>query len=188
MSFVSFLRPRIAGAAKSRCRLMAIAALSCCMFGCSAAYNARTVNSSDWKYGATCYIRGAMGRSYLSDTKKKIVVSIFALSPDAKARSEREEKEALAAGVWRGPGNPGATVTATDPVLFRKEYSLRASDLEWSSAWGDQDTLSITFYDYGPGVEVPYSSRDVAPKRVLQTLNYRFDSGLGSYKEQISKQ
>jgi hypothetical protein len=60
---------------------------------------------------------------------------------------------------------------------------LRGSDLEWTSRWDEQDSLSITFFDYGAGVEVPYSSRDAAPKRNLRTLNYQFDSGPGIFRE-----
>lgn len=167
------------------CLLAAIVTACWSMAGCTAAYNARTVNSPDWRFAATCYVRGAMGRSYLADTKKRIVVSIFALPPGAKERSEREIKEAQARGAWTGPDNPGAVVTATNRLLFRKEYWLRSSDLEWNSSWGAQDDLSITFYDYGAGVEGPYSLQSTAPKRVLRTLNYHFDSGLGVYREVI---
>ncbi len=155
--------------------------------GCTAAYNTRTVNSPDWKFGATCYVRGAVGRSYLADTKKRIVVSVFALSPDAKDRNEKEKREALTKGVWTGPENPGAIVTATNKLLFRKEYWLRGSDLEWSSSWGPEHDLTITFYDFGAGVEVPYSSQNPASKRVLRVLTYQSDPGLGTYHEVVQQ-
>ena len=45
--------------------------------GCMAAYNERTVTSPSGKYGTICHIRGALGRSYVAETKKKITVSIF---------------------------------------------------------------------------------------------------------------
>src|SRR5690242_11847422 len=110
--------PRIVVVAK-QCGLLAAIAWS--LTGCTAAYNSRTANSPDWRNATTVYIRGAMGRSYLADTKKKIVVSIFALSPDAQERIKREKQEASAKEVWTGPDNPGAVVTSTNTLLFRKE-------------------------------------------------------------------
>jgi hypothetical protein len=124
-----------------------------------------------------------MGRSYLDETEKRVEVSIFALPPDAKERSQREEREASASGVWTGSHNPGAIVTSTNTLLFRKEYRLKGSDLEWSARWGEQHNLSIIFYDYGSGVEIAYASRNEAPKRTIRTVNYQFDSGLGTYRE-----
>lgn len=181
------LRARIADGGK-KCGLLAVvSAIAWFLSGCTAAYNARTVNSPDCKYATTCYIRGSLGRSYLADTKKKIIISIYALSPDAKERAEREKEEALKAGVWSGPGNPGAIVTATNALLYRKEYRVKGSDLNWSSVWGEEDNLTIVFYDYGAGVEIPYSSQNIAPKRFLRTMNYQFDSGLGIYKEVPSR-
>ena len=171
-----------------RCGLFVASVVFCWLIsGCTAAYNARTVNSPDWKYGATCHIRGSLGRSYLADTKKKVAVSIFALSPDAKRRSENEKKAASAAGGWSGDHNPGAIVIPTNTLLFRKEYRIKSSDLNWSSAWGEHQDLTIVFYDYGPGVEVPYASRNVAPKRLLRTMNYQFNPDLGIYFEAFPK-
>ena len=184
----SFVEPRIVAGVK-KCGLLIAAAAICWSFiGCTAAYNVGTNHSPDWNCAATCYIRGSFGRSYVADTKKKIVISIFALSPDTKQRIEKERKEALAAGVWRGPHNPGALVTETNVLLFRKEYWIKGSDLHWSSSWGEQNDLTIVFYDYGKGTDIPYSSEDVARKRILRTINYKFDSGLGIYREEPFKQ
>src|SRR2546425_11741837 len=109
------LEPRIVAGVK-RCVLLATLAAVCWLLsGCTAANNAGTVHSPDWKYAATCYIRGSYGRSYLADTQKKIVISIFSLSPDAQERSEREKKEASTAG-WSGQHNPGAIVTETNTL------------------------------------------------------------------------
>ena len=177
------LERRIVTGLKGFGLLPILVAICCLLNGCSAAYNARTVNSPDWKYGATCYIRGSLGRSYLADTKKKVVVTIFALSPDAKARSENEEKAASAAGGWSGDHNPGAIVIPTNALVFRKEYRIKSSDLNWSSTWGESNNLTIVFFDYGPGVEVPYASLNVAPKRLLRTMNYQVNPGLGIYWE-----
>jgi hypothetical protein len=143
--------------------------------GCTAAYNVRTVESPDWKYAASCYVRGAFGRSYVAETKKSVVVQIYALEPHAKELVEKELKEARAAAVWRS--NPGAP--PINRRLFESKYSLKASSLEWNAVWGPHDDLSISFYDYGPGV----SSENV-PKRSLRTISYRFDSGAGTYKEE----
>jgi hypothetical protein len=185
---VLFIEPRIVPGIK-RCSLLTAAAVICSsLIGCTAAYNVRTVNSPDWKCAATCYIRGSFGRSYLADTKKKIVISIFAVSPDAKERSEKEAKEASAAGVGRGDHNPGAIITATNTLLFRKEYWVKGSDLNWSSLWGEHNNLAIVFYDYGAGVGIPYSSENDAPNRLLRTIHYQFDSGVGIYREEPFKQ
>src|SRR5882762_4185601 len=81
-------------------------ALSFASVGCTATYNTRTVESPDWKYAVTCYIRGSFGRSYVAETKKRIVIGIYSLAPNAKLLREKEIQEALAARVWRS--NPGA--------------------------------------------------------------------------------
>lgn len=171
-------------AGAKRCGLPSVFVAVCWFLsGCTAAYNARTVNSPDWKYAARCRIRGSFGRSYLADTRKKIVVSIFELSPNANERSKSEEREASQAGVWRGSHNPGAIVMETNKLLFQKEYWVKGSDLNWNSEWGRQDDLTIVFYDYGANVEGPYTAENVAPKRFLQTIHYEFDPDLGIYKE-----
>src|SRR5262249_52603204 len=140
-----------------RCGLLVVAiTVSTTLTGCMAAYDRRTVDSPDWKYSATCYVRGAFGRSYIAETKKTIEISIYALAPNTKERVEKEKKEAVAAGVWRSDHNPGASVLPSNKLLFRKTYQMKASDLEWSSVWKDGDALSIVFYDYGRNVESPY--------------------------------
>ena len=165
--------------------LLAISSLLC---GCSAAYNIQTVNSPEWNHAVTCYVRGSLGRSYLAETKKKVVVSIVALPSGTKERSEREIKEASAAGGWSSDHNPGAIAVPTDTLLFRKEYRIRGSDIEWTSAWGPAEDITVVFYDYGAGVDVPYEARAVSPKRVLRTIHYEYDSDTGIYREQKSKQ
>jgi hypothetical protein len=186
MMLTPLVKSRILPVAEKCWRLAAMAALCWLLAGCSAAYNARAVNSPDWRFAATCRIHGAAGRSYLAETQKKVEVSVFALSPDAKQRSQQEKKEAEARGVWTGPESPGAIVTATNTLLFKKEYRLRGSDVQWISRWEEHDSLSIAFFDYGAGVEVPYSSRDTAPKRSLCTLHYQLDSSSGVYREMTS--
>lgn len=158
------------------CFFVFAVAISVTLVGCAAAYNARTVDSPNWKYAANVYIRGALGRSYVRETEKLVRVSIYALKPDAKESSAREMREAAASGTWRSKPND----SVTDTLLFEKQYWVKGSAIEWEPVWGSQGDLSITLYDDGPGVS---SERKDAPKRILKTMNYHFDTHNGVYRE-----
>ena len=159
------------------CFFITFTVVVCVIFtGCGAAYNARTVESPDWKYAANCYIRGGFGHSYVHDDKKLVRVSIYALKANSKEIEEKEKREAANSTTWMSkPGDSG-----TNKLLFEKQYWVKGSALDWNSNWGSQSDFSITFYDYGPGVS---SAEKDAPKRFLKTLKYRFDPMDGVYKE-----
>lgn len=156
------------------------------VLGCAAAYNARTGRSPDWKYSATCYVRGTMGHSYIAETKKTIVISIFALPPNAKERSGQYNKEAEAKGQSKGTNNPDALPRISKTLLFRKDYLIKASALEWKAEWKNQHDLSIVFYDFGPNIEKQYAGNKTLSERLLCTNNFRFDPRLETYVEALN--
>jgi hypothetical protein len=153
---------------------------SLALVGCTAAYNARTVDSPDWKYAANCYIRGSFGHSYVREDHKLIVVSIYALKPGAKESEEKEMREAAASSGWMS--NP--TDSGTNTLLFEKQYRVKGSNIDWKSVWGSQGDLSITLYDNG--LESSSSKKDIST-RLLKTMNYHFDTNDGLYREEFVK-
>ncbi len=155
------------------------------LVGCTYAYNQRTVNSPDWKYGVTCYVRGSYGRSYVADTKKMVVVWVNSLAPDAKERVEKERKQVYQPGVWVSFPDylPGAIVIRDDPCLFTNTSWIKGSDVEWTAEWGNEDDVVISFYDYGARAAVPYALQKQAPTRSLRTIHLTFDKISKAYKE-----
>jgi hypothetical protein len=125
-------------------------AASLLLSGCTAAYNTRTITSPDGKYEVVCHIRGALGRSYVAETQKKIAISIFATG-------------------------------TTNTLLLTKTYRIRGSALEWKSAWDDDKSLSLTFYDDGPNVDTDELG---TPKRLVKSMSYHFDPRTGNVSEQ----
>src|ERR1700722_878637 len=152
---------------------LALRAAAACLFlplvGCTYGYYEHTQHSPDWKYAATCYLQGAKGRSLGANTKKMLVVSINSLAPDVQERIKREEKwlEAQTNGFNVTDHMPGALVTSNDPLLFRKTYWVKGSDVEWAVEWRKDDEVSLSFYDCGAGAEVPYELRQTAPQGPL---------------------
>jgi hypothetical protein len=140
--------------------------------GCTYAYNERAVNSPDWKYGVTCFVRGSYGRSYDANTKKVVVVSINSLAADAKERSEIEQKTVYQH--WRSDHLPGQIVLWSDPLLFRSTNRIKGHDVEWSAEWGDQDELTLHFFDSEAG-------------NMLRTMHFRFDAAMGRYAEDLTQ-
>jgi hypothetical protein len=164
---------------KAWCVLLVSVALSASFLGCAAAYNARNDFAPDYRRSVDCYIRGAFGRKYYSDTYKKVVVSISSHGPNDRTLLEQDLKRARASGVSVSHPIPGLETK----LLFKREYGIRGSDLHWRAEWGPHDSLSIVFYDYGRGVALPYSSMEAAPKRLLRSINYSYDPNTGKYSE-----
>jgi hypothetical protein len=145
------------------------------LIGCTYAYNERAVHSLDWKYGVTCFVRGSYGRSYDANTKKLVIVTINTLAPDARERVEKEQKKVYKPGVWYSfPDHlPGQIVLSSDPLLFRSTNRIKGRDVKWSADWGEQDELSLHFYDSEAG-------------NMLRTMHFRFDAALGSCTEDLT--
>lgn len=171
-----FLRQNPATACKQLGMLSITLVALVAELGCAAGYNAHTDDSPDSKFAARCYLRGGFGRNYYAETKKVLVVSIFALDPASKAFAEKEKREAAAAGRWES--HPG--IGPTNTLVFEKKYSLKGSAVEWNSVWGPKNELTLIFLDDGPGVSTMEKDH---PKRILRTLNYHFDPDLRMYKE-----
>ncbi len=162
------------------CKFLVFLAVSFNLLGCAAAYNSRHDIAPDDRHSVCCYIRGAFGRNYYDETYKKILVSIYSRGPNDKMLLERDLQEQRMSGVYVSHPIPGLEMK----VIFEKEYRLKGSDLSWRSVWSPQNSLSIVFYDSGPGAAIPYSSQEITPKRLLRTINYSFDSNTGNYKEE----
>lgn len=157
-------------------------ALAGSILGCAAAYNARNDLAADYRHSVDCYIRGAFGRKYYSDTHKKVIVSIYAHGPNDRKLLEQDFQKQKPSGVFISHPIPGLETK----MIFEKEYRIRGSDLHWRAVWGPRDSLSIVFYDYGRGVAVPYSSMKAAPKRLLRTINYSREPSTGNYTETMN--
>jgi hypothetical protein len=153
--------------------------LSVALLGCAAAYNARTDLAPDDRHLVNCYIRGALGRSYCSETSKRIVVSIYSRGPNDKTLLEQDLKRQMPTGVNMSHPIPGFQ----QKLLFEKQYYIKGSDVSWRSIWRPDNNLSVAFYDYGRDKDVPYASMQSAPKRLLLTINFTNDPTTGGYTE-----
>ncbi len=160
--------------AKRACTHALAIVVSITLLGCSAAYNARSYWAPDGRHSVNCYIRGAFGRNYYAETNKKLIVTIYAHGPNDKILIEKDGHEAEVAGVWVSHTIPGIETK----LVFTREYRMKGSSVEWLPTWREPDELSIMFYDHGRNVTSEGTSR-----RLLRTINYRFDVIEGTYKE-----
>jgi hypothetical protein len=165
-------------AAKLRCTVLPCL-LSAAVLGCAAAYNARTDLAPDDRHAVRCYIRGASGRNYYRDTSKRIVVSVYSHGPDDKKLLEQDFQRQTSTGVFVAHTIPGLQTK----LLLEKQYCIKGSDVSWRSVWRPDNSFSIVFYDYGHDEAVPYASIQSAPKRLLLTINFTYDSTTGGYTE-----
>lgn len=164
---------------KCWCKLLVSVALSASLLGCTAAYNTRNDLTTDYRHSVVCYIRGAFGHKYYSDTYKKVVISIYSHGPNDRKLLDQDFQKQKASGVFVSHPISGLETK----LLFRKEYRVKGSDLHWRAVWDPADSLSIIFYDYGRGVALPYSSMKTAPERLLRTIDYSRDPSTGAYTE-----
>jgi len=149
------------------------------LLGCAAAYNARTDLSPDSRQAVRCYIRGSWGRRYYRESPKRIVVSIYSHGPNDRRLMEEDLDRARAAGVDVAHAIPGVQTK----LIFEKQYRVRGSDVSWYSVWRSDNSLSLVFYDYGPGKAIPYDLLKAAPKRALLELNFDYNPTTGGYAE-----
>jgi hypothetical protein len=143
--------------------------LICC--GCAAAYNSRHDLAPGERHSVECYIRGAYGYRYYSETKKKVVVTIYARGPNDTKLLKEDEENQRKTGVWISHPIPGLQIHP----IFEKTYQIRGSSVSWRSSWGESNDLAIVFYDYGVDEAGPTGSQSPAGQRLLRRLEYHFD-------------
>jgi hypothetical protein len=149
------------------------------LLGCAAAYNVRTDLSPDERHAVSCYVRGAFGRDYYSETRKRIIVTIYSRGPnDSKLLKDDMERQA----------ETGVNVTHEIPGLeikqvFEKKYWITGSSVNWRSVWRPDRGVSVVLYDFGRNKESPYGAMKTAPERALCTLDFAFDPATSGYVE-----
>lgn len=161
------------------CGMVAASLLSLALFGCAAAYNARTDLAPDERHAVCCHIRGAAGRSYSRQTTKRIGVTIYSRGPnDSRLLQEDMDRQMSTGAVVTHP-IPGLEIKP----IFQKQYHVKGSDVSWYSVWQPDNSISIVFYDQGRDEAAANSSKQSASERVLLTLHFDLDPMTGNYVE-----
>jgi hypothetical protein len=146
--------------------------------GCMATYIAGTDDSSDGKYLAGVHIRGAGGRSYIDNTSKTVFITIETKgNQTATIVTNYQNGAIISEKVVAVSGKEGK-------LLLEKKYHVRGSDVSWDDTWGKDDSLTITLYDYGPGILSNDARKNGVPKRIIRVLHYYLDSKSGLFVEQ----
>lgn len=153
--------------------------LSLGLFGCAAAYNARMDLAPDERHAVSCHIRGAAGRSYYSQTTKRIGVTIYTRGPNDSRLLQEDLDRQIATGVIVAHPIPGLETK----VIFEKQYRIKGSDVSWYSVWQPDNSLSIVFSDHGQDKAASDFSAQPISERSLLTINFTFDPMTGTYKE-----
>src|SRR5215469_4634251 len=124
--------------------LLILAAVYC--LGCTSTYVGGGDDSPDGKYVATVYVRGAGGHAYLEDTKKTVYVTLGTKDKVRGTVVKNTHNGAITSETFVAVnGTPGKS-------LLDKKYHIQGSGVRWDASWGKGDELTLSFYDYGPGV------------------------------------
>jgi len=68
-------------------------------------------------------------------------------------------------------------------VLFTNSYEVTGSDVSWDAKWLDKTNVTISIYDYGPGVGHFDSQANVSGTNHLRTLEIWFDPQKDAFVE-----
>jgi hypothetical protein len=157
-----------------------ISTVVCCI-GCVSTYMAGSDESPDGKYVVFGHIRGAGGRAYIDDTGKTVFITI---ETKGTLRPTIVTNYQNCANV---SGNVVAVSGESGKPLLEKKYRIRGSDVCWDAAWGKDDDVTVSLYDYGTGVSSYDARKNGTPKREIQTFHYMLDSESGRFVEQSPK-
>jgi len=146
-------------------------AIMLCLFGCTAAYNSRNELSPDERHSVCCYVRGAFGRNYYSESNKKVIVTVCSRGANDSRLLEEDYQRQKGAQVITNAVIPGLEMK----TIFEKHYRIKGSSVSWRPIWGTQNDVAVVFYDGGLDTPSDGDIEDSAPKRVLRTLRFRFD-------------
>ena len=146
--------------------------------GCMSTYIAGSDKSPDGRYVVYGHIRGAGGRAYGDQTRKTVFISIEtkgSLTPTIV--TNYQNGAIISEEVVAVSGTPGKP-------LLEKKYHIRGADVCWNATWEKNDNVTVSLYDYGPGVYWEDGRKNGTPKREIRTLHYKLDSKSGLYVEQ----
>jgi hypothetical protein len=158
-----------------------VSALICCT-GCRiSTFTGGSNESPDGKYVVYGHTRGAGGRAYIDDTKKTVFITIETKGTQRIAILTNYQNGAIASetavAVSGKPGKP----------LLEKKSQVRGSDVCWDATWGKGDSLTLFFYDYGPGVSYYAARKNGTRKREIRVFHYVLDAKSGRFVEQLPK-
>ena|SRR5438552_8100781 len=120
----------------------------------------------------------------------RTVVGGFSDSMDKKYRLYGRVQGAYAHSyVEQTPKTVTISIVATDRgerLLFTKKYRLVGSDVSWNASWNMQDSVTVSIYDYGPGIGYSDSPGHGVPTNQLCTVSFCFDAKTGTFAEQTA--
>ncbi len=70
-----------------------------------------------------------------------------------------------------------------ETLVYNKMFVLTASSLDWNVSWDQQSNISVTFFDYGIGIDSSEGANNNKPKRTIKTVNLRFDQKTRKFNE-----
>ena len=162
----------------NRCLLagLLITTVICCA-GCISTYIAGSDTSPDAQYVIYGHIRGAGGHAYIDDTWKTVFITLETKGTQRPTIvTNYQDGVIVSEEVVAVSGKPGK-------LLLKKSYLVRGSDVCWNAVWGKDDSVTVSLYDYGPGVYWEDGRKKGAAKREIRTLQYVLDSKRGRFVE-----
>lgn len=155
-----------------------ISTVMCCV-GCRiSTFTGGANDSPDGKYVVYGHIRGAGGRAYIDDTEKTVFITIETKGNQTLTMVTNNQNVVTATETAVAVGGESGK------PLLKKKYQVRGADVSWDATWEKNDNVTISLYDYGPGVYWEDARKNGTPKRQIRTLHYVFDLKSGRFVEQ----
>src|SRR5437867_58767 len=110
----------------------------------------------------------------------RTTVAGFSDSPDGKFRLYIR-KQGATRRAYNDESEKNVTLTvvkanALETPIFKTNFVVRSSALTSDIKWEEDDSFSITLYDYGAGIDMYDGRKQGIPTRHIRSIRFRFDS------------